>query len=262
MAADVYTPPQHLRVETHDDRIAVVQLDRPPVNAVNQDMYREIKARFEELGARDDLSAIILTGSGKHFCAGNDLEEFKTLSPVNSLARMREVREAFWAIHDCPVPVIAAVHGVALGTGLALVASCDFAIAAEDAQLGVTEISVGVMGAAKHLARLVPQPVVRAMFFTGDPMPVTEIQRLGGVIEVVPAERLLEEAMRWARAVTRHSPLAIRFAKQALNRIEFMELKPGYEYEQGLTGELSGSKDAKEALAAFFEHRAPAYEGC
>lgn len=260
MATELSTEYRFLRVE-EKHRLAVVRLARPPVNAVNQEMYREITSLFEWLGAREDLSAVVLTGEGKHFCGGNDLEEFKSLSPANSPTRMREVREAFWAIHDCPVPVVAAVHGVAVGTGLAIVASCDFAIAGAGAKLGVTEISVGVMGAAKHLARLVPQPMVRAMFFTGEPVAVEEIQRVGGLIEVVPADRLLDAALDWAQSITRHSPLAIRFAKRALNRIEWMELKSGYEYEQGLTGELSGSEDAKEALAAFFEHRQAQYTG-
>lgn len=223
------TEARFVRVENPVDRVAIVYLDRPPVNAVNQEMYRQIRSVFEELGQRADLSAIVLTATGKHFCGGNDLEEFKSLSPANSPARMREVRDAFWSIHDCPIPVLAAVQGSALGTGLAIVASSDFAIAAKGARLGVTEISVGVMGAAKHLARLVPEPVVRAMFFSAEPMPAEDFQRLGGLVAVVPADQLLDEAVKWAQSITRHSPLAVRFAKQALNRIEFMDLKPGYE---------------------------------
>jgi enoyl-CoA hydratase len=252
---------EHLKVEDAGDAIRIVRLARPPVNAVNQQMYREIKLLFERLSSREDISAIVLAGEGTHFCAGNDLQEFKNLSPENSPARMREVREAFWAILDAPVPVVAAVHGVALGTGLAIVASCDFAIAAEGARLGVTEISVGVMGAAKHLARLVPEPMVRAMFFTGDPVPAEQLQAVGALLQVVPPDKLLSEALRWARSITRHSPLAVRFAKRALNGIEWMDLKPGYEYEQYLTGELSGSADSKEALAAFFERRPPRFIG-
>jgi enoyl-CoA hydratase len=237
-----------------------VTMDRPPVNAVNQAMYREIKRLFEEIGDDRSVDVVILAGEGKHFCAGNDLDEFKTLDPENSGERMREVREAFWAIHDCPVPVIAAVQGTAVGTGLAIIASCDFAVASEDARIGVTEISVGVMGAAKHLARLLPQPVVRSLFFTGDPIPAADFERLGGLVAVVPREELLDEAQRWAEKIARHSPRAIRYAKRALNEIESMDLKPGYEFEQGLTGELSGYPDSKEALAAFFERRPPRYE--
>jgi enoyl-CoA hydratase len=252
---------QYLRHEIGEDTVATVWLARPPVNAVNQEMYREIKALFEELGEDPAVNAIVLAGEGRHFCAGNDLDEFLTLTPENSPERMLEVREAFWAIHGCPLPVIAAVQGVAVGTGLALVASCDFAVAAAGAELGVTEISVGVMGAARHLRRLVPEPVMRSMFFSGKPVPAEELQRLGAVMAVVPREQLLAEAQGRAAAIVKHSPVAIRYAKRALNGIETMGLRDGYEFEQGLTGELCGFDDAKEALNAFFEGREPRYAG-
>jgi enoyl-CoA hydratase len=174
---------------------------------------------------------------------------------------MREVREAFFAIHDNPLPVIGATHGIAVGTGLALLASCDFVVAAEGAKLGVTEINVGVMGAAKHLSRLVPQPVMRWMYLSGDPVPAEELLRYGAVLAVVPAGDLLAEANRRAAAIARHSPVAIRFAKHSMNTIEFMDLKPGYEFEQGLSGELSAYADSKEAQRAFFERREPVYTG-
>jgi enoyl-CoA hydratase len=252
---------EFLRVETGEQGIATVTMQRPPVNAVNQVMYRELRSMFEELAAREDVNVVILAGDGKHFCGGNDLDEFKTLSPENSPSRMKEVREAFWAIYDCPVPVVAAVQGVAVGTGLGLVASCDFAVAAEGARLGVPEIAVGVMGGGKHLMRLMPQPQVRWMFFSGDPVGVEELVGYGAILAVVPPDELLAEAHRRAAAIARHSRLAIRYAKRSLNEIEFMELKPGYEAEQVYTGELSGYDDAKEAIAAFFERRDPVYTG-
>jgi len=252
---------EFLRWEVAENSVATVWLSRPPVNAINQVMYREMKSLFEELGADPAVNAIVLAGDGKHFCAGNELAEFETLSPENSGERMREVREAFWSIYDCSVPVVAAVQGIAVGTGLAIVASCDVVLAAKGAKLGVTEISVGVMGAAKHLSRLMPQQMVRWMFYSGDPLPAEEFLRFGGVLAVVEPDELVAEAQRHAALIVRHSPVAIRFAKRALNKIEYMELKPGYEYEQGLTGELSGYDDPKEAIRAFFERRPPRYTG-
>jgi enoyl-CoA hydratase len=252
---------EFLRWEIGEGGVATVWLSRAPVNAINQPMYEEIQRLFGELGADEAISAIVLAGDGRHFCAGNELAEFETMTPENAGERMRNVREAFWAIYDCQVPVIAAVQGTAVGTGLAIVASCDVAVAAEGARLGVTEITVGVMGAAKHLSRLMPQSMVRWMFFSGDPLPAEEFVRFGGVLAVVPPDQLLDEARRRAALIVRHSPLAIRYAKRALNTIEYMELKPGYEYEQGLTGELSGHDDPKEAIRAFFERRPPRYTG-
>jgi enoyl-CoA hydratase/carnithine racemase len=101
----------------------------------------------------DDVRVVILAGRGKHFCAGTDLDDFATTMPDNADERMWQVREAFFAIQDCPVRVIGAVQGTAVGTGLAVAASCDYVIAAVDARIGLPEITVGVMGGARHLAR-------------------------------------------------------------------------------------------------------------
>lgn len=252
---------EYLRWETNGP-VATVWLARPPVNAVNQEMYREIRRLFEDIDqVGPDVRGVVLAGDGKHFCAGNDLNEFKSLSPENAPERMLEVRQAFFAIQDCPVPVIGAVHGIAVGTGLAIAASCDFVVAAEGAMLGVTEIRVGVMGAAKHLSRLVPQPQMRWMFLSGQPVPAEDLLGLGAVVAVVPVEDLLAEARRHASVIAEHSPVAIRFAKRSLNQIEFMDLKSGYEFEQSLSGELSAFDDSKEALRAFFERRAANYTG-
>ena len=239
------------------DRIATVRLSRPPVNAVNQEMYREI----EQLFSRADLpgDVVVLTSEGKHFCAGNDLEEFGTLTPANADARMAEVRAAFFAIQDCHLPVIGAVQGSALGTGLAIAASCDFVVAADDARFGVPEISVGVMGGARHLARLVPEPWVRWMYLTGAPVPAQELKALGAVIETCPAERLAERARDHASRIAAHSGAAIRMAKRSLNAIETMDLQAGYRFEQGLTTELCGHPDSQEAVRATLERREPRY---
>ena len=112
-----------------DGHVAVVTLDRPPVNAVSGAMYVEIRDFFADFDLNlPGVRVVVLTGRGRHFCAGNDLPEFVEMTPENAPGRMKTVREAFWAIYDCPVPVIAAVNGAALGTGLAITASCDFAI--------------------------------------------------------------------------------------------------------------------------------------
>lgn len=243
-----------------EDAVATVWLSRPPVNAVNQEMYREIKALFSDPGQLADAKAIVLAGRGRHFCAGNDLAEFATLRPDNSDERMAEVRAAFFAIQDCPIPVIAAVHGAALGTGLAIAASCDFVVAAEDARFGTPEVSVGVMGGARHLARLVPQPWVRWMYLTAEPVRGDQMARLGGVIATAPrAEEVLDLAYRHARLIARHSGPILAMAKRSLNTIESMALQPGYAFEQSLTGEISGHPDSIEAVQATLEQRAPAY---
>jgi enoyl-CoA hydratase len=241
------------------DRIATVWLSRPPVNAVNQEMYREIAALFGDPGQLPGAKAIVLAGQGKHFCAGNDLEEFTTLRPENSDERMAEVRAAFFAIQDCPLPVVGAVHGAAVGTGLALAASCDFVVAAEDARFGTPEVSVGVMGGARHLARLMPEPWVRWMYLTAEPVSGERLARLGGAIAIAPKAELMEAAHAHARLIVRHSSPVLAMAKRALNAIESMGLQPGYVFEQSLTREISGHPDSIEAVRAALERRAPVY---
>ena len=253
------SPFEHLHW-TVDGGIATVTMDRPPVNAVNQQMYMELKAAFGSGSPFvDSAKVIVLHGAGRHFCAGNDLTEFGTLAPDNSDQRMAEVRAAFFAIQDCPIPVIAAVHGAALGTGLAIAASCDFVIAAENARFGTPEVGVGVMGGARHLGRLLPEPWVRWMYLTAEPLDAEEMRALGAVREVVPVTELEEAAQRHAQLICGHSSVVVRMAKRALNHIETMDLQPGYTFEQSLTTELSGHPDSVEARAATLDRRVPCY---
>lgn len=240
--------------------VALITFDRPPVNAVSQQMYEDIRAlfgRFDELVP--DAKAVVLHGAGRHFCAGNDLDEFATLDEINAAGRMRVVRDAFASIYDCPVPVVGAVHGAALGTGLAIAACCDMVVAADTARFGTPEVGVGVMGGARHLARLVPAPILRQMYFTADPLPVSALVGFGSVIDVVPEKELVDRAMAVAARIARHSRAALREAKATLNTIESMDLKSGYELEQRATGRLVAHPDAKEALQAVRDGRPPRY---
>lgn len=253
---------EFLTVERRDEAdAAVVTLRRPPVNAVHQAMYLEILELFGRIDEYlPDVGAVVLRGDGKMFSAGNDLSEFLTLTPRNSAGRMQLVRSAFYAVYDCPVPVIASVHGHALGTGLALAGSCDLVVAAEGAMFGVPEVGVGVMGGAKHLSRLVPEQVVRKMYLTAEPVEAAELLPYGGISEIVPEDELLDAALRLAGRITRHSKLAVRTAKQSLNTIEYMDLKAGYEFEQRLTGQLAGSGDSRESRRAIVEKRQPKFD--
>ncbi|QHE66664.1 enoyl-CoA hydratase-related protein [Rhodococcus sp. WAY2] len=245
-----------------DGPVATVWLNRPPVNATDEQLYSEIREFFSHtVDYIPHARVAVLAGSGRHFCAGNDLADFQTMDPDNAPERLKLAREAFWAIYDSPLPVIAAVHGVAVGSGLAIAGSCDLVIAAEGARFATPEVNVGVLGGAKHLSRLVPQGLVRLMHYTGDLYPAEKLLPYGGIVEIVPEEQLLESAQALARSIARHSPVTLELAKRSLNGIEYMDLKLGYEFEQGLTRELSGYEDSKEAVNAFLERRAPIYTG-
>lgn len=248
-----------LRIEP-SGAVAVVTLDNPPVNAVSEAMFVEIRELFTHF---DELlpaaKAVVLAGSGRHFCAGNDLDEFASLDRTNAPGRLKLVREAFTAVYDCPVPLIAAVQGMAAGSGVAIAASCDVIVCGESARLATPEVSVGMLGGAKHLRRLVPEQVMRAAYFTGEPLPASRIAAYGGVHEVVPDDQLLDAALALAGRITAHSRAALRGAKQSLNAAEFMDLKAGYESEQRLITHLAGHPDSLEARRAVLDRRPPRF---
>jgi enoyl-CoA hydratase len=254
------TEPTRLTIAL-DAGVATVTMRRPPVNAVDLLMYRELHSLFVDIDQiGPSVRAIVLTGDGKHFCAGNDLDDFATMDSSNVRERMFHVREAFFAIQECAVPVVGAVAGAALGTGMAIAASCDFVVASDDSTFGLPELSVGVHGGARHLGRLVPQPIVRWMFFTGQRLSGREMQGLGAVVAVVPREELVTTAQREAARIAAYSPTAVRMGKQGLNNIEFVDIRRGYEFEQGLTARMMAYPDSKRALHASRSGETPIYD--
>jgi enoyl-CoA hydratase len=250
------------------DYIAIVIIDRPPVNAMNRQMFDEIQAAFDALNNRADVRAAIFTGAGKCFCAGADMKARSASLEGQQAPRLgamwghsRAAREAFNSILECSVPVICAINGPALGGGLALVASCDILLASENAILGLPEIDVGLLGGGRHAQRLFGVYKARKLMYTGERVSAAELYRLGIVEKVVPPDKLLDEARALAETIAEKSPLAIRLAKHAMNTIECMTLRDGYRFEQNMTHELTGSEDAKEAARAFVEKRKPRFTG-
>lgn len=238
--------------------VCTITLERPPVNAVNQQMYAEIRHAFAALNHDLRVKVAILTGAGeKAFCGGNDLREFESLDMFNADERMRLVREAFFAIYECAVPVIGAVNGPAIGTGVGLSANCDILIASDRAMFQLPEINVGVLGGGAFGARLAGQFVMRRMFFTGEAVSAEEMRLHGAVSQVVPPEELMPTARRIAEGIATKSGEAVRLAKLGLNLCEPLDHKAGYALEQTFTARLSGYPAAKEALASIRERRAP-----
>ena len=241
--------------------IAVVTMQHPPVNAANGQFYREITEVFDEIGADKDFRAAILRSAyEKYWCAGNDIKDFAGMTPDNGHIRHRLVYNSFMAVYDCAVPVIAAIDGYCLGTGLAYASVCDIIFATDRAVLGAPEIAVGVMGAGKFLSRMVPQFIMRRMIYNGDKVSASELEKWG-CLQVVSPEKLIDVAMEQAHLIAGKCPSTVRLNKEALNRIEFMDLKTGYAIEQGYTRRASAYEDSKEAQKAFFEKRAPVFKG-
>ncbi len=252
-----------LHVEV-SDHIATVTLDRPPVNAVNTGTFAEIIDVFAGFNDDRDVRVAIFTAAGdRAFMAGVDLQSVGPrdrrlevpASLVTDPARM--ARDAMWAITDCAVPVIGAINGPALGAGLAFAACCDMLIASDNARFGTTEINVGLLGASSHLLLMVGRHKAREMFFTGEQVPAAEMHRLGAVREVVPRAELVETARDLALALAAKSPIALRLAKESMNRVEFLPLKDAYRTEQDYTARLLNFEDAAEARQAYMEKRDP-----
>lgn len=253
---------ENVRIDI-DGHVAVVTLDRAPVNAQTPLFQEEIAFAFDHLSDVDEVRAVVLTGAGRAFCAGVDIKQRagKEWAPAERRNTLRSARESYHSIVECSKPVIGAINGAALGAGLALVASCDILIASEEASVGLPEVTVGLMGGARHAMQLFGRTWVRHMMLTGERVDAAELYRLGIVQKCVPAADLMPTALATARRIAAYSPLATRLAKQSLNAIEQMSLRDGYRYEQDMTLQLGKSEDSREAMLAFKEKRAPVFKG-
>ncbi|WP_076999497.1 enoyl-CoA hydratase/isomerase family protein [Variovorax sp. KK3] len=244
------------------DHVAVVRLDKPPVNAVDRATRRRLIEIFDEVSERPDVRVAILTGTGKFFCSGADLKDRPNAEkPGDFLDHNRWTRETGNAIRECAKPVIAAVNGPALGAGFGLMSACDIFLASEDATFAMPEINVGLAGGVSMLRTMVGRSFTRRMFFTGMKVPAAELYRRGVLDEVVPAEQLMPLAMEIAKEIASKAPLAIAYAKQAANMMDLMPQRDGYRFEQNFTMALAKTEDAQEARKAFLEKRKPVYKG-
>ncbi len=236
------------------DGIAEVIIDFPPVNALPARGWEDLAAAVTAAGADPGTSAVILAAEGRGFCAGVDIKEMQRTGGHEALlGANRGCFAAFAAVYDCPVPVIAAVHGFCLGGGVGLAGSADIVLAAEDATFGLPEVDRGALGAATHLARLVPQPLMRAMVYTCRTVTARQLLAFGTVLEVVPPGELREAARRLAEEIVAKDPAVIRLAKQSLNGIDPVDVKRSYRYEQGFTYELTVAGSGDRARQAFVD---------
>jgi enoyl-CoA hydratase len=244
------------------DFVATVTLNRPPVNAVNREALLAIRDAFRSLNDRRDVRAAIFTGAGSRaFIGGADLDSYgvpQDGEPATETTDMGVVaREALWSVTDCAVPVIAAVNGPAIGAGLAFSGCCDMIIAAEHATFGALEINVGLLGASAQLSLMVGRHKAREMYFLGEKVDAAELHRLGAIREVVAADKLMPTAHELAVRLAAKSPIALRLAKESMNRVEFLPLKEAYRTEQDYTNRLLTYADSTEARAAYLEKRTP-----
>ncbi|HEU5309383.1 MAG TPA: enoyl-CoA hydratase family protein [Acidimicrobiia bacterium] len=240
-----------------DERgIAEVVVDVPPVNALTVAGWFELAETITAAGKDPETRVVVLRSEGKGFNAGVDIKEMQNTEGFTALIGANKgCFAAFAAVYDCPVPLIAAVNGFCVGGGIGLAGNADIVVASDDAFFGLPEVDRGALGAATHLARLVPQQKMRAMVYTGGTATAAELHAFGSVLQVVPRDQLREAALAVAADIAAKSPTVMRAAKESLNGIDLWDVKRSYRFEQGFTFELNLAGVSDELRDAFVEKR-------
>ena len=235
-----------------DGAVAVVTVDYPPVNALPVQGWFDLADAVRDAGRDPATHAVVLRADGRGFNAGVDIKEMQRSAGFDALlGANRGCYAAFAAVYECAVPVVAAVQGFCLGGGIGLVGNADVVVASHDATFGLPEVDRGALGAATHLARLVPQHLMRAMYFTASTVDAATLAHYGSVYRVVPRDGLDDAALAIAREIAAKDTRVIRAAKEAINGIDPQHVHRSYRYEQGFTYELNLAGVADEHRDAF-----------
>ena len=245
-----------IRTERLVDHVAEVVLDVPPVNALGAADFRDLARVVTELGRAPSVRVLLLRSAvDRGFAAGVDVHELTDGGPERVVAVTRACAEAYGAVDECEVPVVAAVHGFCLATGVGLVGGADIVVAAADATFGLPEVDAGGLGTATQLARLVPEKKARWLAYSGARVGAAELLRWGGVERVVARDRLLDEARAIAAALAAKSPVALRRARASLHAIDPVDARRSFRREMGLIFELNLTPAPDQARAALVARR-------
>ncbi|MCX2962919.1 (7aS)-7a-methyl-1,5-dioxo-2,3,5,6,7,7a-hexahydro-1H-indene-carboxyl-CoA hydrolase [Gordonia aquimaris] len=235
-----------------DNGIVTVTVDYPPVNALPSAAWFELADAITTAGEDMATHVVILRAEGRGFNAGVDIKEMQATDGFDALiGANRGCAAAFSAVYDCKVPVIVAVNGFCVGGGIGLVGNADVIIASDDAVFGLPEVDRGALGAATHLARLVPQHMMRTLYYTAQNVTAQQLEHFGSVHRVVSRPDLLDAAMEVAEQIAAKDTRVIRAAKEAINHIDPVDVKSSYRLEQGFTFELNLAGVADEHRDAF-----------
>ena len=256
---------ENVRTENRDG-VLIITIDRPKVlNALNAQTVGEIGEAFE--AARDDESvkAIIVTGGGeKAFVAGADIGELVLMNPISGKATSTRGQDVLNLIERFPKIVIAAINGFALGGGCEIAVACHIRIASEKAQIGLPEVTLGIIpgyGGTQRLARLVGKGKALEIICTADRLSAAEAEKIGLVNKVVPPDQLMAAAEEMARKIASRGPVAVRFSIEAVMSGSEMPFEEGQFLEATLFGLLCATEDMKEGMTAFLEKRAANFKG-
>jgi len=251
---------------TREDAIALIRLNRPrKLNAIDPRMVRELGETIAAIRADPAIRAVIITGEGRAFSAGADIAAMAAMPDPPAFYRFIEaIQTTFSAIEELDRPVIAAINGIALGGGCELALCCDLRVMAEDAAIGVPEITLGMLpgaGGTQRLPRHLPPAIARQAIYFGEPLPAAQAGQHGLVNSVVPREEVLPTARAWARKLVELPPLALRAAKLLVQTSLDADLHTGIAAERQTVAFLFGTRDRAEGMRAFLDKRAPRFLG-
>ncbi|MFN3384196.1 MAG: enoyl-CoA hydratase/isomerase family protein [Archaeoglobaceae archaeon] len=240
-----------------------VKFNRPEaLNAINEEFLAGLKRAIDLAKTDKEIRVVVLTGEGRAFCAGADVKMFSRLSAFEAREIIEELGKTLEELEDLPVPVIAAINGLALGGGCEIAMACDIVIASENAVFGQPEINLGIIpgaGGTQRLARIVGWKKAMELCLTGERIDAKTAEKLGLVNKVVEQDKLIEEAKTLAEKLKTKSPKALMLVKQAVNRGFKSDLGNGLKYERDFFALSFTSKDAEEGIKAFVEKRAPRF---
>jgi enoyl-CoA hydratase/carnithine racemase len=250
---------------TVEDRIAVITLDHPPVNAFNTQTVQDLNAAIDMALADEAVKVVILTGAGQMaFVAGADINEINQVKDADHAKELsRDGQGVFNKIEKSKKPVIAAINGVCLGGGLELAMACHLRIAGDRARIGQPEINLGIIpgwGGTQRLQRIVGPSKAAEMILTGDPITAQDAYRLNLINKVVPMGDVLKEAKGLARKIASKSAVAVGCAMEAIERGRHLPLAEALEVEVEQFGLISQSEDMKEGVQAFLQKRQPQFK--
>lgn len=234
------------------------------MNALSKEVFRELLEVIAEIKENSDVQIVIFSGKGKAFVAGADISEMSKLDILGARDRIRMAHKCFHEIENLEIPTIAAVNGYALGGGCELALVCDIRIATEKSQFGQPEVGLGIIpcyGGTQRLPRLIGKGKAMELILTGDFIDGTEAYRIGLVQKLVKDDDLLEVSKDMARRIMKKGPLAIKTAKQAINKGLFGDMSTSLAYEESAGSVLFGTEDQKEGMQAFLEKREPRFAG-
>ncbi|EIJ79198.1 enoyl-CoA hydratase [Bacillus methanolicus PB1] len=250
---------------SHSDMVVTITIKRPPANALSSSLLKQLSAVLDEVESNDHIRVILIHGEGKFFSAGADIKEFTSIQTGHDFANLAEYgQNLFERLENFSKPIIAAIHGAALGGGLELAMACHFRLVSEDAKLGLPELQLGLIpgfAGTQRLPRYVGIARAAEMMFTSEPITGIEAVQYGLANHAYPESELLDNAYRIAKKIAKKSPVSIKAAIQLLNYAKTEEFYSGVKKEAELFGKVFVSEDAQEGIRAFIEKREPSFKG-